>query len=226
MLKLIIILLLFITSILLGFVCIAAVIFAFVDDSQTFLYIFRNSYELAFKQTEQDKAIKSTTDYLNYYLRNAAQQVVSSKDSELQAQLHLSKAKAHLFKQTMTDILKTDCLFFTKDAVRDASKRYKSFHFTNLVIANTQLYANDKAILIKQLNDTHRQGLLSNEEYYAEMLGTKNLSMKQAKAKLIASRHQIQHHQFNVLPFAFEMVHYHTNKIKMIYDMSREAQLI
>lgn len=210
--------------IMLAILSMIGVVYSFVGDTKIFYFIFKRAFDLAFKKKEQDRYIESTTKFLNNYFQTVAEQIVSSKDIKLEEMLDISGKDVKQFKIIMNDILKNkDKSFFSSKGVRLASKRNKDFNFLKLIVDNTRLFANDKAILMKKLSDEHEENIIDDKDYYSRLMGLNNLTAKQARAKLLLDHQKVQHEK-EVLPFATKIVN--KTDMKSLYDMSLNQQLV
>lgn len=203
------------------------ILYAFVQDWKTILYIFIHSFKQSFSKEEQNRVLSQTTDFLNQYFQKSVSLVTSTSNKDLQAELSLSTSEVKRFKQEMVNISKDhSSQFISLEAVKKVSKENKDFNFINQIINNTALFSNDKAILMRDLEDKKSNGLVNDDEYMKELLDLKNLSPKQAHAKMLTLRLQGSEFDRNILPFANEIVGKHVSQIKKIYNISKEAELV
>ena len=59
-----------------------SVLFVFIQDLPTTVFILKRAIKLTFSEEEQEKSIMETTDFLNEYFKKTASKVVSSSDKE------------------------------------------------------------------------------------------------------------------------------------------------
>lgn len=204
-------------------VCIFLVTYAFVNDFKTTIDVFKESFRLAFNKAEQEKAIDQTTDFLNSYFKQMTIKIVESKNDDLSKKLDLSKEEVADFKSKMNQLLKdSNLVYISKDSVRVAVKKNKSFNFFNLLVNNTQKYSSDRLILLKKLNDEFKAGKISEEAYSSEMLKLGEITPKEAKVSLKKRTKRSRTTAEQVLPFVQKLINQNDN-IQAMYKFSMHA---
>lgn len=215
--------LLFILIILLIIASIFLVTYAFTNDVQAAIYVFKESFVLAFDKKVQDKAIKNTAEYLNKYFKQRAVDIVGSKDKELCKELKLTKSEVNDFKNKMRQLIQNkNTIYISEEAIKKAIKKNKSFNFFNLLVANTQNYSNDRFLLLKKLEKDFKDGKIDEKRYYYEMLHIGKITPKEAKLKLKYNRKNSRNIFEYIFPFVQKIISQNDN-IKTMYDYSMRA---
>lgn len=205
-----------------------SVLFVFIQDLPTTVFILKRAIKLTFSEKEQEKSIMETTDFLNEYFKKTASKVVSSSDKELIKELDLSKVDVTEFKIKMKEAISNkETRFISEDIVKKMTTNYKSFNFVNLIVNDTRSMANDKAILLKKYTDLVKDNKMTKEEYMKEVWGLKGQSRKQAKARILQiERNMKNDKKNNVLPFAKNFVKEKwQNVAKEMYLISSKTEL-
>ncbi|MBD5805940.1 hypothetical protein [Limosilactobacillus walteri] len=192
-------------SLIIAMLLVIYVTFVFVQDLPVTINIYIRSFELAFRKKEKEKAINETTIFLNDFFKATFNEILNMPNEELRQKLNVSEKEAKQFKDEIKLILDQNKELISRDKVKELSKRDKDFNFVNLVMTNTNLFSNDKAILLQEYNTLLDQNKISDQKYAQEISKINSLSNKQIKNRVIQLRKKYKTRK-EILPFAQRMV--------------------
>lgn len=192
-------------SLIIAMLLVIYVTFVFVQDLPVTINIYIRSFELAFRKKEKEKAINETTIFLNDFFKATFNEILNMPNEELRQKLNVSEKEAKQFKDEIKLILDQNKELISRDKVKELSKRDKDFNFVNLVMTNTNLFSNDKAILFQEYNTLLDQNKISDQKYAQEISKINSLSNKQIKNRVIQLRKKYKTRK-EILPFAQRMV--------------------
>lgn len=192
-------------SLIIAMLLVIYVTFVFVQDLPVTINIYIRSFELAFRKKEKEKAINETTIFLNDFFKATFNEILNMPNEELRQKLNVSEKEAKQFKDEIKLILDQNKELISRDKVKELSKRDKDFNFVNLVMTNTNLFSNDKAILLQEYNTLLDQNKISDQKYAQEISKINSLSKKQIKNRVIQLRKKYKTRK-EILPFAQRMV--------------------
>lgn len=192
-------------SLIIAMLLVIYVTFVFVQDLSVTINIYIRSFELAFRKKEKEKAINETTIFLNDFFKATFNEILNMPNEELRQKLNVSEKEAKQFKDEIKLILDQNKELISRDKVKELSKRDKDFNFVNLVMTNTNLFSNDKAILLQEYNTLLDQNKISDQKYAQEISKINSLSNKQIKNRVIQLRKKYKARK-EILPFAQRMV--------------------
>lgn len=213
-------------AILLSLLSIFYVVFVFVQDFTSTIFVFKRSFELAFIKKKREESIKQTTEFLNDFFSVMINEVVSSSDKKLQQKLNLSKDDAKEFKIKMQKAQHMGKQsFISEDVIKRKTLENKSFNFINQVVTNTKDFSNDKVVSLQKITKLFEENKITKEQYVSEFLGLKNLTPKRAKIRALRleKEYKDNNNLLSILPFARDFVKNKWNGIQAMYEISLQS---
>lgn len=212
-------------AILLALLSIFYVVFVFVQDLPSTLFVFKRSFELAFQKSKREESIKQTTEFLNDFFSVLVNEIVSSSDKHLQQKLNLTKSDVKEFKAKMKETQHLGKnIFVSEDVVKRKTLETKSFNFINLVVENTKDFSNDKFLSLQKITKLYEDNRITREQFLSEIFGLKNLTPQQAKIRAIRLEKEYKDNNFlGILPFAREFVKNKWDGIEAMYEISLQS---
>ncbi|MCC4328268.1 hypothetical protein LMB39_07090 [Limosilactobacillus reuteri] len=212
-------------AILLSLLSIFYVVFVFVQDFASTIFVFKRSFELAFIKKKREESIKQTTEFLNDFFSVMVNEVVSSSDKKLQQKLNLSKDDVKEFKTKMQEAQHMGKKsFISEDVIKRKTLENKSFNFINQVVTNTKDFSNDKVISLQKITKLFEENKITKEQYVSEFLGLKNLTPKQAKIRALRLEKEYKDNSLlSILPFARDFVKNKWDGIQAMYEISLQS---
>lgn len=201
------------------------VVFVFVQDLPTTIFVFKRSFELAFIDKKREESIKQTTEFLNEFFSTIVNEIVSSPDKKLQDKLNLTKDDVKEFKSKMQNAQHLhEHSFVSENIVKRKIAENKSFNLINQLIVNTKDFSNDKVVSLQKTTKLFKDKKITQQDYLREIFGFKNMTPKQAKIRALRLEKQYKDNKsLGVLPFAREFAKNKWNSIQAMYEMSLQS---
>ncbi|ASX22130.1 MULTISPECIES: hypothetical protein [Lactiplantibacillus] len=175
----------FMFSLILVSLAVFIVVFAFLGDIDTTLFVIKDSISMSISKKKQKNSIQSTTEVINMLFRKTAEKISGMSEKELAKKINSNKQEAKKFKKIMTDTLKkTDIEFVSEDDITFFMKRNRSFGVVQQFISNLNQYSQPKFNYLRKLGKQHKEGLISDEEYLQKVLRAMNKTDKELRLEI------------------------------------------
>lgn len=125
----------FVTAMVLVAILFYLVIYAFVMDLNVAKEIIINAIMLSMSRKHRNEFTREYYRLLNMFLKDAATEIVQTKDKELAIDLGIDDiSKMKLFKKTLTDVMNDEnCEFVSFEDVKSYLCEQKTFNFINQI---------------------------------------------------------------------------------------------